>query len=277
MKCPNCGANIANETQLCPKCGVFVRFDGARSDSGLENNRKMLAAAGETSLTLGKKARMERLNADYSDSRFLSDRAYNAVIIGVLLYGITLNVILCMRVGDIYNYISPGAFLLLYLVCAIAGIILSAKSHNPAVSFLGYNLVAVPLGLAISTLVAMYGGIGSKVVTMAFVYTGLICIGMLGAAVAFPELFKKLGGALFGCLIGLFVCEILLLIFRVNQDITDWFAAGLFSLYIGYDVYRSQQFAKTVDNAVDCALDIYLDIANLFIRILSILSKKNRD
>ena len=55
---------------------------------------------------------------------------------------------------------------------------------------------------------------------------------------------------------------------------SDWIAAGLFSLYIGYDVYRSQQFAKTVDNAVDCALDIYLDIANLFIRLLSIMGKK---
>jgi FtsH-binding integral membrane protein len=50
----------------------------------------------------------------------------------------------------------------------------------------------------------------------------------------------------------------------------------MFCLYIGYDVHRSQQFAKTLDNAVDCALDIYLDIANLFLRLLRLLSRKNK-
>ncbi len=79
---------------------------------------------------------------------------------------------------------------------------------------------------------------------------------------------------MFGCLIGLLVCEVVLLIFRVDQVVTDWIAAGLFSLYIGYDIYRSQQFPMTVDNAVDSALDIYLDIANLFIRLLSIMGRR---
>ena len=76
-------------------------------------------------------------------------------------------------------------------------------------------------------------------------------------------------------LIGLIFCEIILLIFHVDQIVTDWIAAGLFSLYIGYDIYRSQQFPKTLDNAVDSALDIYMDIANLFIRLLDILGRKD--
>ena len=79
-----------------------------------------------------------------------------------------------------------------------------------------------------------------------------------------------------GVLIGLVICEVILLILGFSQEISDWIAAGLFSLYIGYDVWRSQQFPKTVDNAVDSALDIYLDIANLFIRILSIMGRRNR-
>ena len=91
-----------------------------------------------------------------------------------------------------------------------------------------------------------------------------------------PELFSRLGGALIGVLIGLIVAEVVLLLFGVRQEITDWIAAGLFSLYIGYDLYRSQQFEKTVDNAVDCALDLYLDIANLFIRILSIMGRRRK-
>ena len=84
----------------------------------------------------------------------------------------------------------------------------------------------------------------------------------------------KFGGVLIGGLIGLVLCEIILLIFRVDQVVTCWIAAALFSLYIGYDIHRSQQFAKTVDNAVDSALDIYLDVANLFIRLMEILGKR---
>ena len=156
----------------------------------------------------------------------------------------------------------------------IVGILIAGRSRKPLVSFLGYNLVVLPFGLVISTLVAAYGGVGSQVVTDAFLYTLLIALGMTGAALAFPNLFARLGGALLGVLIGLLVCEIVLLILGRYQTVTDWIAAGLFSLYIGFDVYRSQQFAKTVDNAVDCALDIYLDLANLFVRLLSIMSKK---
>ena len=266
MRCPNCHANLRNESQLCPNCGTYVRYEGLSAET----------AAG-SALALGKKARLARLEADYTGAEFLSARAYNAVIIGVLLYGIIVNVILCFAVGDVYRYINPALFLVLYFVCAIAGTIITARSSNPWVSFLGYNLVVVPLGLTISTLVEAYGGIGSGIVTTAFLYTGLITFGMLGASMAFPELFEKIGGALLACLIGLVLCELVLLLFRVPQYVTDWFAAGLFSLYIGYDIYRSQQFAKTLDNAVDCALDIYLDVANLFIRILSILARSKSD
>ena len=66
------------------------------------------------------------------------------------------------------------------------------------------------------------------------------------------------------------------MLFHVDTVIYDVVVAGIFALYIGFDIYRSQQFEKTVDNAVDCALDIYLDIANLFIRLLSIIAKSKR-
>ena len=154
---------------------------------------------------------------------------------------------------------------------------ISGRSQKPLISFLGYNLVVVPLGLVIASAVSIYGGVEIRLVSDAFLYTTLIVLGITGTAIAFPNLFRNLGGALLAVLIGLLVCEVVLLLLRVRQEVTDWIAAGLFSLYIGYDIYRSQQFPKTVDNAVDCALDIYMDIANLFLRILSLLNnKKNK-
>ena len=179
--------------------------------------------------------------------------------------------------GDVYRYINPVAFLILYLVLAFGGIFIASKSDNAAISFLGYNMVVVPLGLAISAMVAEYGGIDSQVVKDAFLYTLVVTLAMLGIEMMFPAFFEKLGMALLGCLIALMLCEVVLLLFRVRQNVTDWIASGLFSVYIAYDIHRSQQFPKTLDNAVDCALDIYLDMANLFLRLLRILGSKNNN
>ena len=266
MICPYCHSEVRDGSKFCTECGATLNPAAVRQETG--------RLAANTGLMLGAAAREARLRQTVTEDQLIGDRAYNGILLGVLLWGLLVNVLLCAFVGDVYRYVNPIAFLIGYGVCAIVGILIAGRSRKPLVSFLGYNLVVLPFGLVISTLVAAYGGVGSQVVTDAFLYTLLIALGMTGAALAFPNLFARLGGALLGVLIGLLVCEIVLLILGRYQTVTDWIAARLFSLYIGFDVYRSQQFAKTVDNAVDCALDIYLDLANLFVRLLSIMSKK---
>lgn len=229
MICPKCGAENENGSKFCEYCGNKLPQMERRPAASAQE----ASAAGSAALVMGRAARQARLSADYSGARILSTRTYNLVLIGVVLWGLLINVILCFTAAD------------------------AAVRMDPAVE--------------------IYGGAGSAVVRDAFVYTALITVGMLCAILAFPELFKGLGGALAGCLLGLILCEAVLLILRVPQNMTDWVAAGIFSLYIGYDVYRSQQFERTLDNAVDCALDIYLDIANLFIRLLSIMRSKDDD
>ena len=151
---------------------------------------------------------------------------------------------------------------------------ISSKSSNPAISFLGYNLVVIPIGMLLSSVVTAYG-LDSALVRDAFLYTLLITGCMIALSIVQPQFFASLGKVLFASLIGLLIAELIVLLLGVDQVITSWIGAGLFSVYIGYDFYRSQQFAKTLDNAVDCALDIYLDIINLFLDILRILSKKD--
>ena len=239
-----------------------------------ENAKK---AAG-TVLAIGKAGREARLNADYSNASIISTRAYNAILTGTVLWGILLSAILCTLVGNVYEVINPLLFIILYLALAIGGCVLANKSHKPALSFLGFNMVAVPFGLLISTVVSQYLEVDPSIVYYAILDTGLITLGMFGLAMAFPGFVSKLSGMLLVCLGGMIFCELILLVFGVDQGITDWIGAGLFSLYIAYDIYRSQQFEKTTDNAIDCALDIYMDIANLFLRILSIIAKaKSKD
>ena len=281
MKCPYCGSEIADNSKFCTVCGGNLQNANqtpamAGAGNGSNASAQAMEKVANTGLMLGAAAREARLYAEYDPEDIISTRLYNAIIVGVLLYGIVVNVLLCYFVGDIYEYVHPILFLVLYVALAFGGVIIAAKSSKSIFSFLGYNTVVVPFGLVISTLVEAYGGIGSEIVTLAFLYTLLIAAGMGAASIAFPKFFSNIGGALLGVLIGVVIAEVILLLLGFDQSVVDWIVAGLFSLYIGYDIYRSQQFEKTVDNAVDCALDIYLDIANLFIRILRIIAK-NRD
>ncbi len=269
MKCPNCGAEMDATAKFCTECGAVLKNENS---SGAPQAAKL---ATNTGIVLGKKAREARLAAAVDPDAIVSDRTYNTAIVVVLLWGLLVNYLLCRFVGKSVMSINPIVLLVGYLVLVIAGTIIAAKSRNPWISFLGYNMVVVPFGLVIAMCVEHYGGINSAVVTNAFLYTVLISVGMMACVMIAPGFFAKIGGALGAVLIGLIVCEVVLLILGVKQSVTDWIAAGLFSLYIGYDIYRSQQFPKTLDNAVDSALDIYMDIANLFIRILEILGKKD--
>jgi FtsH-binding integral membrane protein len=47
----------------------------------------------------------------------------------------------------------------------------------------------------------------------------------------------------------------------------------LFCAYIIYDWNRALRLPYTVDNAIDAAVALYLDIMNLFIHLLRILGK----
>ena len=270
MKCPSCGAENEADRTVCSRCGLAL-------GTGPSQAQQAAVQSGSSAVfAFGRKAREARMAEVVDPDAILDTRVYNAVMIGVLLWGLLVNVLLCQYAADFVINLNPVVFLVGYFVLAIGGVFVAHRSTNPAVSFLGYNMVVIPFGLVISMLVRAYAEIDPVIVRDAFLYTLLISLGMMSLVMIRPQFFEKLGGVLIGGLIGLVLCEIILLIFRVDQAVTCWIAAALFSLYIGYDIYRSQNYPKTLDNAVDSALDIYMDMANLFIRLLQILGNSRR-
>ena len=216
------------------------------------------------------------------EDTLLDDRTYNLALGGSVMYGLLLNIIICVTLGNrltvMVNHNPMYALYLIigYVVCCIAGTLISTKSKSPVVSFIGYNLVVVPIGLVLSLSVSAYVRAGAgDIVLQAIAYTAISAGCMIVLSIAFPDFFSGLGKILFGSLIGLLVAGLLsMFLFPGAYNLITWIGAAIFALYIGYDFWRAQQFPKTLDNAIDCSLDIYLDIINLFIRILRILGSR---
>jgi FtsH-binding integral membrane protein len=157
-------------------------------------------------------------------------------------------------------------------ISAILGIAIATHSSNPFISFIGYNLVVLPIGALLSISLQGYSAFN---VLSAMIMTGVTVGIMVLWAVINPKFFAGMGRTLFfSLLVGLLV-EIVATLMGYRGAIFDWFFVIIFSLYIGYDWCKAQGYSKTLDNAVDSALDIYLDIINLFIRILEIMGKKD--
>ena len=216
------------------------------------------------------------------EDTLLDDRTYNMALGGSVLYGLILNIIICVTLGNrltltVYKDPMVALYLIIgYVVCSIVGVLMSSKSKSPVISFIGYNLVVVPIGLVLSLTVSAYVRAGAgDIVLQAIVYTAIATGCMIVLSIAFPDFFSGLGKVLFGCLIGLVLAGLIsIFLFPGAYNIVTWVGAVIFALYIGYDFWRAQQFPKTLDNAIDCSLDIYLDIINLFIRILRILGSR---
>ncbi|MDY6372433.1 MAG: Bax inhibitor-1 family protein [Bacteroidales bacterium] len=219
----------------------------------------------------------KQLRLESGEADRLSARTYNLALTGLLAYGLLLNAVIVYYFAyplmNALQGVSPWLLLAGYLVPTFLGIFLAAKSQNPAVSFVGYNLVVLPIGIMLSLVIP---GLPAGIVVKAMALTGMVTVTMALISLVRPQLFLGLGRTLVIALVVGLVAELVAtFLFGYRGQLFDWFFVLLFSGYIGYDVAKSQAYPKTLDNAVDSALDIYLDVINLFIRLLSILS--NRD
>ena len=140
-------------------------------------------------------------------------------------------------------------------------------SRNPVVSCIGYNFFVIPLGLIISASLQLlaYAGATDIVVT-AFGITAIVTIAMMVASTLFPQFFLSLGRTLF-----------VTLVITVILERIDYVVVLIFCGYIGYDWAKANACARTLDNAVDSAAELYVDIAVLFMRLLSILARSNKN
>ncbi len=208
-----------------------------------------------------------------TDQPLVSRGVYNLTIGAVLCWGFGLNYWMVTNIAPeaplIYGF---WPFMIGYFVCCFVGIMMFTSSDKPFVSFVGYNLVVIPFGLVVNTVVAGYD---PYLVREAVQVTGMITFIMMLLGSTFPKFFIGLGRILFMALIAMIIIELLaIFVFNWDRSIIDYAVAAIFCGYIGYDWARANAIPPTIDNAIDSAASIYMDVINLFIRILRIMGRR---
>ena len=208
-----------------------------------------------------------------TDDKRINASIYNLVIGLTLIWGFIVNWFMVITIPvESFIDISPILFFIAYFASCMIGISLFNSSNNPFVSFIGYNFVVVPFGVIINLVVSQYN---PDIVLEAIRVTGMVTFVMMLLGSMYPAFFNKIIGGLTIALICVIIVQLIeIFVFNTHHGLLDWVVAIIFCGYIGYDWARANAIPKTYDNAIDSAASLYMDIINLFLRILSILGRK---
>lgn len=203
----------------------------------------------------------------------ISASLYNFVIGMTLVWGFGVNWWMVTEIDPQWIAgINPLVFFGGYFVSCLLGIWLFNKSEIPLISFIGYNLVVIPFGFIVNLVVNRYD---PALVGEAIRITAMVTAMMMILGTMFPAFFRRIAGALGIALLLVIIVELVeIFVFNTHHGILDWAVVLIFCGYIGYDWGRANAIPKTVDNAIDSAAALYMDIINLFIRILRILGRR---
>ncbi len=210
---------------------------------------------------------------DYIEERgssTMSARAYVVAICLLILGGVALA---AFAATVTYGWKINGVGILAYFAVALPGVLIPIWAKDWKVSMLGYLMVIGATGSIIGPFVALYQA--GDVVQAALV-TGLFTIGIGFAGAIYPKSVEHWGGWLLAGLLFLLVAgfsQIALKAMGWNthglRAVLDWIGIGLFCALIFYDVNLGMRMPHNANNAVFVAVGVYLDVINLFVRILS--------
>ena len=177
--------------------------------------------------------------------------------------------------GAVGAQLGPGWILPLVLV--EIGLIIAV---NVAKDKEGWNLgllyaFTFVSGMTLGPIIAAYVGSGLGVIVLeAVAITAVMTVGLAAYALTTQRDFSGIAPYLFMGVLGLVVASLIGIFVGggLFQALIGWAGAIIFSLLLIYDVQRAKSAQDTMGNAVVLTLGIYLDVINLFLSILRILS-----
>lgn len=212
------------------------------------------------------------LRLQRTEGKLLTESQYNIVIGLTLLWGILINVGMAVFLTPYIIQIDFRIILVLYLVLSFGCTFLVYRSSSPALSFLGFTGLAIGMGLLLTSYLTLFT---EATIYSAFLATGIIVVSMMLISLFFPAFFLSLGRVLIFALLGSIAVELIGgLLLHYPMFWMNYVIVVIFAGYVGFDWAKAQVYPKTMDNAIDSAADIYIDIVNIFIRLLSIMGRK---
>lgn len=211
--------------------------------------------------------------------KLISRRLYNLLLTGFVVLSFVVMAV-CSHITSTYEFMmfmlrNPMALTAGMLVGSIGGIIamsIGRSKESLALGLVGYALFTLTFGFSTSLVLGMYD---MQTISLAFSATAGIMIVFGAAGIMFPNFFARLQGVLMVGLFAVIVVELIMSLMGVAQTATDLLVILLFCGFIGYDVFRASTAVPTVSNALWYAIELYLDILNVFIRLLSILGRRD--
>jgi FtsH-binding integral membrane protein len=201
-------------------------------------------------------------------SSSISSRTFYGLVAIFISSGLLANFIITgylISIGFTMGWLG----IILSLIVAIGGIIL-CRAEKPILSLLGYALIVGAMSFVMGTSLK---GVSGTVIQNAVLLTLAVTLIMGTAGVIFPDFFSRIGPVLFIALCSLLVIRIVGIFWPAfgHMGIWDYLAAGIFSLYIGYDMWRASSIEHSFQNTIDVSVNLYLDIINLFSSLVNIL------
>ena len=196
------------------------------------------------------------------------------------------------------TYILLGMNVLFSALCAYAGMLMNIGRINPLIAIVALVGLSIAIranrtnGLGIILLFALTGFLGlyianvlnlfvaygmGSVVVKALVGTGIIFFGLSAYVLFTGTNFTFLGAFLFTGLLVAFLAGLGAMFFNMTALSVAVSAAFLviFSGYVLYDTSRIIEGEET--NYISATLELFLDIFNIFVSLLNILSAFNRN
>lgn len=220
----------------------------------------------------------ERRSSRAFENSEISANAFNLIFALTTVYGMIMYGALAAFCQNAHFNIwsTIGIIIVTFAGCFVAA------SEVPVMNLLGLSMISGGLGAISGPFIAQYK-VASVVEIAAMTVIITLILGAIGTL--YPKSLENWGMLLFSLLLALIVAQIVFpLMYALAglpltglRTMLDWAGVLLFSAYIVYDFNRAQFVEKTVDNAMDCGISVFLDIANLFIRLLELFGQKNDD
>lgn len=217
---------------------------------------------------------MEDYTSSYSSKAYskrdqMTARAYNLSIGFILLWGFIINALMCAFTSEFFTNLyesSPVLFIIAYFVVAILGIFICHMKNGIGLTFFGYHLIVFAVGTLLAISVPQFSNVS---IINACIITVIVTLVMIGFSTVKPDVFLSMGKTLFICLVSAIIIECIMLLIGIHiPTLWDFAIVLLFCGYVGYDWALAQEKKKTLENAVNSCAGLYLDMINIFVRLL---------